>query len=209
MSRIHLFTAAFLAALLLVALGRLTLRPRLRYLQRQLLRLSDLADREPLTGLLNRRGAEALAAKRLDQRLPTTVAMFDLDMFKCVNDIHGHHAGDRLLVLIGQRLESAARDAGGFAARLGGDEFVLVLPGEGLGTLVDAIALELQGPAEVGKEAVVIPRVSVGSAHTGTSVSSWESLLRHADRALYRAKARSHRAARQRMDAVASPLTYT
>lgn len=90
---------------------------------------AELANHDPLTGLLNRRGL-LQKIDRLQGELPPTssLAMFviDLDHFKTTNDTHGHTAGDAVLVEASRRLVSAAD--GRICARLGGDEFVVILP---------------------------------------------------------------------------------
>lgn len=155
---------------------------------------------DPLTGLGNR----VSFSDRLDAvvRLPAdatglVAALFvDLDDLKVVNDGLGHDVGDILLARMGDRLRAfVAENEGrqrGMAARLGGDEFAVLLLGvadkdaanEAAGRLVAA----LSQPVDIhGHE--VTSTASVGVATTGDDVSSAAELLRHADLALYAAKA--------------------
>ena len=89
--------------------------------------LERRADHDPLTGLANRdllfRQLELMLRQR--RRVGVAAAFVDLDEFKMVNDRHGHHVGDRLLVHVADQLRDAVRQ-GDVAARIGGDEFVVV-----------------------------------------------------------------------------------
>lgn len=93
--------------------------------------LRNKADRDPLTGLLNRAGWCALAkplwAAALAQDRPAAILFFDIDHFKVVNDDHGHAVGDRVLVQVARALE-AGLPAGAVLGRIGGEEFVVALP---------------------------------------------------------------------------------
>ena len=101
-----------------------------------------LARYDPLTDLPNRR----LFLEKLDDQLlrttsdgrRTAVLMLDLDGFKAVNDLHGHGAGDRVLVEVAERMSTVIR-AGTMLARVGGDEFAIVLPN--IASLDDPTAL--------------------------------------------------------------------
>lgn len=93
-------------------------------------RLNDLIVRDPLTGLLNRRGLDALIrAQPTGGRVtsPRCLVVVDLDGLKGVNDREGHAAGDNLLRTFGELLRDGLR-ADDVAVRSGGDEFVLILP---------------------------------------------------------------------------------
>jgi diguanylate cyclase (GGDEF)-like protein/PAS domain S-box-containing protein len=89
-----------------------------------------LADalRDPLTGVLNRRGFEARALESIASSREGAVLYLDLNEFKTINDRFGHPAGDALLKAFGHRIEYCLRPED-ILARLGGDEFAIVLPG--------------------------------------------------------------------------------
>ncbi len=118
------------------------------------------------------------------------VCYLDLDGFKPVNDHHGHHFGDRLLYEIGQRLSKSLRDMDS-VARIGGDEFVLLL-GD-LESLAECQKI-VQRLLEIVSEPLIIDRVRVKiSASLGVTLypdddADADTLLRHADHALYQAK---------------------
>src|SRR5438552_2318912 len=109
--------------------------------------LHELAIRDPVTGLLNRRQFERELARQLlvveRYRIPAAVVYLDLDKFKAVNDSLGHQAGDRLLIGIAEILKQNVR-ATDVAARLGGDESALILTYTSLGeakTVAERLAL--------------------------------------------------------------------
>ena len=84
-------------------------------------RIERLAARDPLTAMYNRRALEARAPKLLDgvsPKHPGALLLIDIDNFKQVNDVHGHAAGDRLLVMLGEMIRRALPE-GSLAARLG------------------------------------------------------------------------------------------
>jgi diguanylate cyclase (GGDEF)-like protein len=156
--------------------------------------LRDLASREPLTGMYNRRHFQEVLQQRLAEaiRYQTNLAcmMIDVDDFKRVNDTYGHQAGDDLLVLISKTIRSQLREAD-LAARYGGDEFVVLLPhteadrARVLGErIVERLAIELQSKFP---EAPSSLSVGIASLHDVSDPSA-EELLKAADRALYAAK---------------------
>ena len=122
--------------------------------------------------------------------LPLWVVFIDLDRFKFVNDTLGHDAGDTLLKLIADRLRAATREVD-TVARLGGDEFVLLLPQHAnsdpgqviLQRVLDAVAQPLQ----VGGHEFFLT-CSMGVAAYPDDGDNAETLIKHADIAMYRAK---------------------
>lgn len=163
-------------------------------------KLAALALRDPLTGLANRRLLDevlGLALSRTDRSgQPLAIAALDLDGFKQVNDVHGHDAGDAVLIETAKRLSKTVRDAD-VVARIGGDEFVIVHEAVGAGTpaLVDRLMEALSEPIEIADGVTVTCPASVGVVDTGTSGRDPAELLAAADAAMYQAKrARSSRA---------------
>ncbi|GAA2719143.1 GGDEF domain-containing protein [Cellulomonas aerilata] len=148
------------------------------------------ADTDPLTGLDNRaRLFEALGAVLADPAAGGCGLLFcDLDGFKQVNDAHGHHVGDDLLVEVATRLRRIA-GPGDAVARLGGDEFVVLSPGAdpaSLAVLAERVERELSRPVAL-PTGVVRVGVSVGTA-VGAPGSDADALVRSADRGMYRVK---------------------
>ncbi|CRM17355.1 putative diguanylate cyclase YcdT [Pseudomonas sp. 24 E 1] len=98
-----------------------------RYRREQ--QIARLAARDPLTALYNRRALDLRAPRLLAQVSPAqpgALLLIDIDNFKLVNDLHGHTAGDRLLIALSELIRGAMPQ-GALAARLGGDEFVILL----------------------------------------------------------------------------------
>jgi diguanylate cyclase (GGDEF)-like protein len=142
-----------------------------------------------VTGLANRRALVKALGEALDRDpVAGVLALFDLDHFKKVNDLHGHSAGDDLLAHVGRIMQQSMPDKG-LVARLGGDEF---------GVLIPAVSAE-EAEALVGKVlAVLNAPIEVGSFHAHISASaglasllkplSPEDMLRRADIAMYSSK---------------------
>jgi diguanylate cyclase (GGDEF)-like protein len=157
--------------------------------------LKELAERDPLTGLPNRRELFSLLNAAIERaRLKgclVGVLFLDIDNFKYLNDSMGHAFGDRVLVSLGQRLQDVTR-AFGFAARLGGDEFTVVLEDAQSIDSIELAGLDVvqafQKPLSVdGRELIV--SISVGASIFPDHELDAEALLKAADVALFRAKA--------------------
>ena len=160
--------------------------------------LGQQALRDALTGLANRtlfrdRVEHALAREHRDGNR-VAVLFLDLDNFKNVNDSLGHHAGDQLLCAVSARLLNATRGCD-TVARLGGDEFAVLLDNARTAAAAQAVAerivTALRAPVAIGAEAGAREArvgVSVGIAFAGPEVDT-DALLRHADAAMYQAKA--------------------
>jgi diguanylate cyclase (GGDEF)-like protein len=160
--------------------------------------LRELAEKDELTGLPNRRSfhsvfeAEFLKG-RGDQDIQTTLMMIDLDLFKKFNDQHGHQAGDRALQVVSRYLDDVFKDIDGTVARFGGEEFVAIFrcasvrEAEAIGNRVRSEISELIVP--VGRHETARITTSVGIASVGSASDfGLSDLTARADRALYAAK---------------------
>jgi diguanylate cyclase (GGDEF)-like protein len=162
----------------------------LRSLQKK---LADLALRDPLTGLANRRLfdelLEAGLARTHRSGRPLAVAFLDLDGFKAVNDMYGHDAGDIVLCETARRLLSVVRDAE-VVARLGGDEFVIVYEPSGSSSIqfLSRIDRALTKPIAVSATVAVSCPASIGHADTRTVGRDAAALLAAADADMYDVK---------------------
>ena len=155
-------------------------------------RLLQLAQRDALTGVLNRPGLEDwLAARDHEVRAGTLALLYvDLDRFKPVNDTYGHLAGDRVLCEFARRLKSLVRP-GDAVARIGGDEFALAASGVRERGHAEAIAAKViaAATAPIAVDALEIRiGASVGIAYRVAHADGAAGLLAYADGMLYKAK---------------------
>ncbi|HWF93830.1 MAG TPA: EAL domain-containing protein [Xanthobacteraceae bacterium] len=166
--------------------------------------LKRLAHYDPLTGLPNRLSLQKELERLLsteESSRPTSIALFDLDGFKDVNDTLGHSIGDRLLIEVGQRLIASAERRGRSdqVFRLGGDEFVVIFPDCGdprlVGKIVEAMLKRLAEPFRINDQALHLGG-SAGVAIAPNDGVNVDDLIANADLALYQAKSgggRTHR----------------
>ena len=174
-------------------------------LTEQFARLQSIAAKDPLTGLSNRTGLETFVEHRLslsEPGSPHCLMFIDIDGFKQVNDALGHSHGDKLLILLAERLKMVVRhdfadQTDGEAtnvvvARFGGDEFVIFVANAGSGTaaqkLANRILRILADPFQLGSKSVQIG-ASIGVAFAPDHGNDFRELVRKADVAMYRAKA--------------------
>lgn len=155
-------------------------------------KLSHEATHDALTGLANRAHLAAQLGVAAGLSSDSAMLVIDLDRFKEVNDVLGHSIGDRLLVVVGERLV-ACMPENATVARLGGDEFAVLLEGGADGT-PDAFAMAALAADRILEPvwldgALLTPEVSIGIA-SSPGVAT-ENLLRCADTAMYVAKSRS------------------
>jgi diguanylate cyclase (GGDEF)-like protein len=157
-------------------------------------RFERLARYDTMTGLENR-GAfqerlQAALADGIDEGKQVAVLWVDLDKFKEINDSLGHPTGDKVLCAVSRQLSSLA-EGRGFVARFGGDEFVLLLHGTKAGFAEEAareLMRALSVPMSIDGVSLQVTG-SVGAAVAPLHGTDGETLLQHADMALYHAKA--------------------
>lgn len=171
--------------------------PHLRRFQETLEKLAYQTEHDALTGLANRRAFDRTLDIEMERskraKTPLSLAIFDLDNFKSINDTYGHPKGDEVLATFAERLQRSTRRYD-LAARLGGEEFALVMAGSGVikaqrllnRLLQEFRQVEFQKTDGSGTFSVTC---SVGlTCFKGTSQINAEELLKLADDALYEAK---------------------
>lgn len=156
-------------------------------------RLELMSERDPLTGLPNRRVLFRELEKAMEAKRPFALCYMDLDDFKQVNDTYGHDCGDQLLNGFAERLQKALSPAGTLI-RLGGDEFIAILYGVGERAIAEERfrhMLEATGsePYHLGN-IDLSPTASMGLALYPSEARSLEELMRRADADMYGHKKR-------------------
>lgn len=167
-------------------------------------RIAQIAARDPLTALDNRRALYLRAPELLARTSPAhpgALLLIDIDHFKQVNDLHGHDAGDRLLIVLSDLIRAALLP-GALAARLGGDEFVILLRGIE-GPASQALGQDLREAfAQQARAMFATPEpvcLSIGATLIDQPELELSHWLKRADEALYASK----RKGRDRMEFVA------
>lgn len=153
-------------------------------LQRKLIdrnrELKKLAETDTLTGLLNRRKMDALGENQSDKY---AIILFDIDDFKKVNDLQGHHVGDEVLVSIARHTMELLEDSG-YAARWGGEEFIILLPKNGKQE-ARVLANSLLQSMRESEDTLVTASIGVAESSDGKHFSE---IVKEADLAMYQAK---------------------
>ncbi|WP_227028708.1 GGDEF domain-containing protein [Azotobacter chroococcum] len=188
------YRAADIGMMLDATLLALALTYRFRVTQAEKLRAEQLATRDPLTGIDNRRAFHDRAlplwnrARREDREL--SLILLDIDHFKAINDTHGHAGGDRVLVATARLLESALRKQD-VLARWGGEEFILLLPETGLSEaahLAERLRAALEGLRLQHEGQDIAITASFGIARRKAGQPDLDRLVAEADELLYRSK---------------------
>jgi diguanylate cyclase (GGDEF)-like protein len=179
---------------ILLTVGRAVEKKRLKDANRRLItELQHMSRRDPLTSLLNRHAlAEALPreiARARRHRRPLSLALFDLDHFKAINDTHGHPGGDVVLCAFAESARSLVR-AEDSLYRYGGEEFLALLPEtdvRGARRMAERV-LAVVGARPVGHQGRRIPVTASAGVAALDAAGDGDSLIARADAALYRAK---------------------
>jgi len=166
-----------------------------REIQKKNRLLEEMALTDTLTGLPNRRALDVWAPRQLSAAarhdFSIWVVMVDLDLFKKVNDIYGHDAGDTVLKSFGEILKANTRQSN-FCARMGGEEFLIMLSHadkEGMKTTVERIRKQLESKKFTLGSSTITVTASFGVAgFRGTKPPDLNALVARADTALYAAK---------------------
>jgi len=162
--------------------------------QERTLELKELAHRDPLTNLHNRRFLYEISEKMIllarREKTPLSLIMFDIDHFKHINDTYGHNVGDEVIKVFAQKIQRTRESD--ISARIGGEEFVLLLPNtseHGAYEIATKLREEIEQISMSSHENTPIQfTVSSGITVLSDTDKNIDQLLTRADKALYMAK---------------------
>lgn len=151
--------------------------------------LAYLAERDPLTGVLNRRGFldHVQEALNIHPDRPSAVLFIDIDGFKMVNDVYGHRLGDRFLCAIAEKLVQTSNADGGQVGRVGGDEFAVLLAEcepAGVANVASRLGRSVRDPVIV-EGVTLTASCSIGYAVSDAWLRDCEEFLARADQDMY------------------------
>ena len=157
--------------------------------------MKEMAIRDGLTGIYNRRYLTNMLHEQLkdaiQKKMPVSLALFDIDKFKMVNDTFGHLFGDTVIKYVARLLQECAAKNGGMAGRYGGEEFVLVFPDKSIDTtyeIVNELHKEIKSTELEHEGKKLIVRVSCGIASYPQTCQNPSDVLTRADWAMYHSK---------------------
>ncbi|MEE1887387.1 GGDEF domain-containing protein [Pseudomonas carassii] len=187
----QIIQASLVEGAMAIMLIALSMTGTVRYRREE--RIERLAARDPLTALYNRRALEVRAAnllKEVSAQRPGALLLIDIDHFKLVNDLHGHAAGDRLLVALSEMIRALLPERA-IAARLGGDEFVILLGDasrQAIEQLADTLRRQFQVTAEQSFRTPEAVTLSIGANLFDRPPASLAALIEQGDVLLYASK---------------------
>lgn len=151
--------------------------------------ISNIAQRDPLTGLLNRRGLQSSLARQLSQSKTVAIVLMDIDYFKLINDDYGHDAGDSVLKNFAKLIAEGIRKHD-LLARVGGEEFLLILPDveqDAAVTIAEKLRTKVELFCFTHDDTKIPVTVSLGIT-VAKDEFEFDKLTKQADMALYQAK---------------------
>lgn len=158
-------------------------------------KMNDMAIRDGLTRIYNRRHLTDILndylADAMARKVSVSLALFDIDKFKMVNDTYGHQCGDEVLCCVAALLNKGALANGGIAGRYGGEEFVVAFLGKGLeetSKIVTEIHQQIRNEEVVYEDQTIKVRASAGIASYPETCANPGDLLTRADWAMYHSK---------------------
>jgi diguanylate cyclase len=167
------------------------LESRISELRKKYAELEEQANRDPLTGVYNRRRMESILTLDSAQVNPVSVIMLDMDNLKAINDIHGHIAGDLALKVLGEKLKRMTR-AEDIVCRYGGDEFIVFLQNVNLQTArkrAEEWRRSIERNPVAFQTSQIQITVTAGVANYTEHGNNLSQVIEEADKALYWAKA--------------------